>query len=195
MNKQGPPHPAPDRAIDILLAEYHDLYGLAMYRPHALERRVPIAGGTLAAFLGTVAVLPTAGQLVFLMGLPLALIWFLRTTINHARSFEDVLRRIEELESLLNTRAGEELVCFQASHPSRGHAVGGRTGRDSVTSVAVGCALLLGGCGYLMADADALPIVPLAWYFVYVGTVAAVLLRELACVTRYRYRKREHSNT
>jgi len=111
----------------LLMQEYQALYALVSFRNSSMERRVPIAGATLAAFLGAATVLPVEARLIYLVGLPIALLFFLRTTINHARSVEDALRRIDEIEHIVNARAGEELLTFQSTHPSRYRTVGGRT--------------------------------------------------------------------
>ncbi len=107
----------------ILLEEYRALYTLALFRMSSLERRVPIGVGALAAFLASTLVLPPEGQLVLLVALPISLIWLLRTTIKHVRSFEHAIRRIEEIEVAINTLVGMPLLLFQSSHPSRGRNV------------------------------------------------------------------------
>ena len=131
--------PAPKRSglakshhLEALLAEYNALYGLAEFRMGALDRRVPAAGAALLVFIGSVPALPGPAQHILLAAIPASLIWLLRTTINHARSFEDVLRRIEVIEDVLrrieviegavNKLAGETLMCFQTTHPSKGRA-------------------------------------------------------------------------
>lgn len=123
--------------MTVLLAEYSAMYDLALFRLHSLDRRVPLTGSALVASLGATLVLPIEAQVFILVAVPLALVWFLRTTINHARSFEDALRRIEQIESKLNALAGDELVHFQSRHPSRGKATGGRTGRETITTVLI----------------------------------------------------------
>ena len=135
--------------VTVLLAEYRAMYDLALFRLNALDRRVPLTGSTLAASLAAALVLPVQAQVLILAALPLTLVWFLRTTINHARSFEDALRRIEQIEEKLNNLAGDELVRFQSQHPSRGKATGGRTGRESITAVLAASLMILVGCGAL----------------------------------------------
>ena len=93
--------------ITILLEEYRQVYGLALFRLNALDQRVPIIVGTLTAMLGSIGALPREVQVVLLVALPLTLLWVIRTTINHARSFEDALRRIEEIEQTVSIRTGE----------------------------------------------------------------------------------------
>lgn len=166
------------------------MYALATLRLNALERRAPVAGATLSGFLGAAAVLPTDARVAFLVGLPIALLWYLRTTVIHSWSFEDALRRIEELEHLINRVAGEPLLGFQSSHPSRGLSVGGRTGRETLVSVAGTCALLLAGCIALLATTDGLPGAAVAIYFGYATVACLAGARVLLRGRRYRYRKR-----
>jgi len=94
------------------------MYGLASYRLAALEGRVPVLGAALTAFLGSIAVLPPSIQVVLFFGLPVALYWFVRTTVNHARSLEDVLRRIEEIECSINGLTGRPQRLNAATTPS-----------------------------------------------------------------------------
>ena len=172
--------------VGILLAEYGALYGLAELRMTALDRRVPASGAALLAFTGSIPLLPPSGQLLLLIAIPVSLIWLLRTAINHARSFEDVLRRIERIETLLNQEAGTELLGFQSSHPSRLKTVGGRTGSETIAAVFMAALVLLGSCGYSAAQ---LGIEPLALYgyggfLVVIGVyLSGILFR----TSRYRY--------
>ncbi len=190
MTRKRTTEPPLDRGarLALLMEEYRALYGLVPLRLQALERRVPIAGATLAAFLGSVTVLPVEARAVFLLGVPLVLIWFMRTTLIHARSFEDLLRRIESIESRVNDLAGDDLLSFQSSHPSRGRAVGGRTGAETVGSVLVGVAVMLGACLYLALhlghDAAAFRL----GYPLYIALVAGSLIVLGWSQRRYRYR-------
>src|SRR5262249_19724027 len=125
-----------DRArLDALFEEYRSLYGLAHFRLSALDRRVPLGGLTLAACPSRIGALPEASRTLALIAVPLASMWLLRVTINHARSFEDALRHIEGLETRINGLLGDNLVTFQSRHPSGDRVVGGRTGRESVGAV------------------------------------------------------------
>lgn len=177
--------------IDVLLEEFRALYGLAQFRMVALDRRVPLAGTALGLSLGGAFVAPLAIQIVVLMVLPIAVLWLVRTTINHARSFEDVLRRIEQIERRVNEIAGERLLAFQSSHPSRGEAVGGRTGRESVLAVLlVSTGALLACIGLTVIMVDQPGVARLLYLAVPIG-VAAGLARELMHWSRYRYPSRE----
>lgn len=172
--------------VPILLEEYRALYALAQFRMGSLERRAPIAGAMLSAFLGSVTVLPPEASLIFLLCFPMALLWFVRTTVIHAKSFADILRRIEAIERCVNEIAGDELLLFQSTHPSRRLAVGGRIGREVTRSVVVGCLMLLAGCVYLFSIHHGTPI---AWelplYLGYALVASLLMIREITALTRY----------
>lgn len=176
------------RAINILLEEYKALYGLVTFRMSSLDRRVPIASAALATFLGSIAAVPPASQAIFLIGLPLAQLWLVRTTINHARSFEDVLRRIDEIERKINDLAGEPLLLFQSRHPSGGRATGGRTGAETVKTVYTSSMLMLGACVYLASMHPGLSLV-LHAYGVACGVIGLHLSMSMLALRRYRYVK------
>lgn len=173
----------------LLMQEYQALYALVSFRNSSMERRVPIAGATLAAFLGAATVLPVEARLIYLVGLPIALLFFLRTTINHARSVEDALRRIDEIEHIVNARAGEELLTFQSTHPSRHRAVGGRTGRESVRAVFVTCVLMLVAGVFLFHQTATLRSPAPLLYDAFVAIAALLLVYYMLELRRYRYRK------
>lgn len=172
--------------ISVLLAEYRAMYDLALFRLNSLDRRVPLTGSALVASLGAALVLPVAVQAFILLAVPLALVWFLRTTINHARSFEDALRRIEQLENKLNTLAGDELVRFQSRHPSRGKATGGRTGWETICTALIASVLILLGCSFLSVS---MPIPPPAVSAMlgYFGFIVLYLLAATLRLGSYRY--------
>ena len=180
------PRLSPRDRVDILIAEYNALYGLATVRMGALDRRVPAAGAALLAFMGSVPLLPETTQYLFLVAIPVSLIWLLRTTINHARSFEDLLRRIELIEISLNRLADEELLGFQSSHPSRLRTVGGRTGAETVSAVFLAAIVLVAasavvGLGALQASSIALG------YVCFLSIVTIYLAWLLLGWSRYRY--------
>jgi hypothetical protein len=135
--------------IDVLLAEYGTMYALAELRMNSLDKRVPAAGAALVAFLGGVPAVPQSTAWLILVVIPASLIWFLRTAVNHARSFEDAIRRIEQIEGELNALAGADLIRFQSTHPSKGRAVGGRTGVETVLAVLLASSILLGASAVL----------------------------------------------
>ena len=182
--------------IAVLLEEYRVLYQLAEFRLASLDRRIPLAGAALTTFLTSVPLLPGLAAVLLLVIVPISLVWFLRTTINHARSFEDALRRIEQIERAINESLNSELLRFQSSHPSRGRTVGGRTGVESVAAVAVVSAVLRGACLVLMRAtaetpftlvAAAADVSPGPVYAVYVAGIAAYLVHVLLRWRRYRY--------
>src|SRR5689334_13420498 len=102
-----------------LFEEYRALYSLVTFRMGALDRRLPVTAGSLTAVLSGLDVVSPDSQLILLVAVPLALVWFVRATVNHARSFEDVLRRIEQIERTINSLVGRPVLRFQSRHPSR----------------------------------------------------------------------------
>lgn len=175
--------------INILLREYDALYALVTFRMASLDRRIPLIGATLTAFLSSLVVLPAPAQAVLLLEVPAVLIWFLRTTATHACSFEDVLRRIEEIELSVNALAGVTLLQFQSRHPSRRKRVGGRTGAETVMSTFFASLLMLAACAYLACAAAAFGPVGLRAYALYLAVIAGVLVRVVVEWRRYRYAK------
>lgn len=178
---------SPQARILVLLEEYRALYGLANFRMAALDRRVPLAGTALALSLGGAFVAPPAVQMIVLIVLPIAVLWLVRTTINHARSFEDALRRIEQIEQQVNQIAGETLIAFQSSHPSRGEAVGGRTGRESVLAVALTATGSLVACLALVASLEHAGVSVRLLYLLVPFCMSVLVARELHRLDRYRY--------
>jgi hypothetical protein len=186
----GPPSDdAATRAIEVGTEEFRALYALVSLRLTSLDRRVPVAVASVGALLSGLAVLPRPSQLVLLATIPIGLIWFLRATVNHARSAEDVLRRIEELERLINELVGEELLGFQSRHPSRGRCVGGRTAAESVRSVFGACLVVMGACLFLAHETSGAERLWLAGYAGYAGAITGYLVWCLLGLRRYRYRK------
>jgi hypothetical protein len=166
------------------------MYALASFRLAALDRRVPAAGAVLTLSLASTPSLTTAAAWLVLVAIPLSLIWFLRTAVNHARSFEDSLRRIEHLERAINGIAGADLLGFQSSHPSRGVAVGGRTGVETIQSVAIAAAVMLGSCLWLTWIDREVPAEVLAPYALYLAIIAGYLVRLVLGWRAYRYTAR-----
>lgn len=171
--------------LTALLEEYRAMYALVLFRLAALDRRIPVAGATLAAFVGTVTALPLASREVVLAGIPVAAVWLLRVTVNHARSFEDALRRIESVEQRVNTLLETEVVGFQSRHPSRQRSVGGRTGQESIRAVLSAGILMLAGCAYLFSGDHGREAARL--YCTYVGLIGAYMLAFARRLVRYRY--------
>jgi hypothetical protein len=176
-------------AVDALIEEYRVLYSLVALRLNSLDRRVPVAVASVGALLSGLAVLPRPSQLILLAAIPMGLIWFLRATVNHARSAEDVLRRIEELERRINELVGEEILGFQSRHPSRGRCVGGRTAAESVRSVFGACLVVIGACLFLAHETSGAERLWLAGYAGYAGAITGYLFWCMVGLRRYRYRE------
>lgn len=179
---------APDLVLKALLHEYNALYGLAEFRLNAMDRRIPIMGGLLTAFLGSVPVLPASSQILALVAVPISLIWLLRTTINHARSFEDALRHIELLEHRINKLLGQDAMGFQSRHPSKGSTVGGRTGWETVGAVVLASGLLLTMSGVMAISMYPTRPGVLVAFGLYILGIVGVLGRAVRVWQAYRYR-------
>lgn len=175
--------------VRVLIEEYRALYSLLSFRVAAVDRRLPVAGATLGAALGSFSAMPLATKFVLLLFMPAALTWLTRTTVNHARSKEDVLRRIDEIERQVNQIAGEELLLFQSRHPNRGWPVSGRSGWSTVFAVLSFGLAGLACCGFLFRFGDAMP--PQVWpaYASLLILSAIDLLLTVARLRRYRYNK------
>lgn len=176
----------PSQRLDILLEEYRALYALAAFRMSALDRRVPLAATALIAVLVGAMSLPADAQVIVLLALPLGAVWSVATAITHARSFEDALRRIEEIESRVNTLAGEELLVFQSRHPSRATTVGGRTGRDIIRAVAAASLLTTAACAWAGATLEQ-PASVRTGLAVYASAMLIVIALLPRRFRRYRY--------
>jgi len=176
--------------IQILLEEYRALYSLLTFRLTAMDRRVPAIGGTLAAVLSTTTAMPDQARLSFLLGLPIAVLWLFLSTVQHARSKEDHVRRIDEIERLVNRLAGEELLVFQSRHPNKARHAGGRTGFGSVLAVLSVCLIMLGACMYtVQIPRPLLTHDGLGTYALYLSACAALMLAATLRLSRYRYRR------
>lgn len=176
--------------IQILLEEYRVLYGLLTFRLTAMDRRLPAIGGTLAALLGSTTAMPDPTRLAFLLGLPVALLWLFLSTVQHARSKEDHVRRIDEIERLVNRLASEELLVFQSRHPNKARHAGGRTGFASVFAILSVCLIMLGACMYsVQIPRPLLTHEKLATYAAYLAGCAALMLTATIRLSRYSYRR------
>ncbi len=181
-------------ASEARLTEYRALYDLAVFRMQSLDRRVPLSAATLAGLLATFDTLTEPAQVILLFTLPLAGLWLVRTTIAHARSFEDVLRRIEAIEVAVNEDHRQQLMAFQSSHPSRMLYPGGRTGMEAVSSTLVTAALGLLATlvlGVVWPDsnaADHKDALVRAGLALYIAVIATGLIRHAWRWRRYRYR-------
>lgn len=177
-----------DRELSALVEEYRALYDLVVFRMSALDRRAPVTAGLFGVAIASLQAMPASTQLFVFIATPLALMWLMRTTVNHARSFEDVVRRIEWIEREVNRRVGKSLIGFQSTHPSRGVYVGGRTGRESVLAVFGSTMLLVAGIGYqFFVTAHGGTWINAAYAALLILAFAASI-RELWKLARYHYR-------
>lgn len=176
--------------VQVLLEEYRALYGLLSFRLAAVERSLPVAGGTLAAILSGSPSIPIEARRVVLLAMPVALLWLLRTICAHARSKEDVLRRIDEIERLVNQLAGEELLAFQSRHPNRRRVVGGRSGRTTILGVLSFCLSGVSACAWMGLPLWPEPVEQRA-YAMFVLIVSTSLTVSVWRLLRYAYRKAE----
>lgn len=172
----------------MLMEEHRALYGLLSFRLAAVERSLPVAGGTLAAILSGSASLPPETQRVILLAMPAALLWLMRTTCAHARSKEDVVRRLGELECAVNHIAGEELLAFQSRHPNRGQHVSGRSGGTTVFGVLSFCLTAVTACAWMAGPLWPDSLVQAA-YAAYVVAIATDVVATVWRLGRYVYRK------
>lgn len=180
---------SPCEQIDVLLREYDALYALVVFRMASLDRRIPLIAGAITALLTSLYIVPLPARPVLLWQVPAAAVWLLRTTTNHARSFEDALRRIEEIEQAVNDLAGAPLLLFQSRHPSRGRVVGGRTGTETIGSTMMVCLMILAACAYLAAAAANMGPRWMELYALYLAAMLISLIRTRRDVRRYRYVK------
>jgi len=176
--------------IRILLEEYRALYSLLTFRLSAMDRRLPVAGGALGAVLGAVTAMPPETKLAFLLGLPLGLLWLVLSTVQHGCSKEDHLRRIDEIERLVNQLAGEELLVFQSRHPNKRKVTAGRSGFAAVAAILTTSYTMLAVCGLLVYMP--VPLLPANWLVSYAGFlawVAGIMLLAVLRLRRYQYRR------
>lgn len=191
MNSRTPngPHAplSPRERIDILLEEYRSLYGLAQLRIVALDRRSSVAVAAFATFLGTFSGASADAQLALMLGLQPGIVWFVRTTRSHAHAFEDAIRRIDQIERTVNDLAGTPLLGFQSSHPSRGRAVGGRTGAEAMLAVMIAALLILAASAAFALERWDLLTHSFWWIEGYTAATALYVVRCYWSYSRYRY--------
>lgn len=182
--------PESSQDISILLEEYRVLYELVQLRLAALDRRIPLVGTVLALLGAGVPLVPVASAALLLWATPIAMVWLVRTTIAHACSFEDALRRIEQIENQVNELAGKQLLLFQSSHPSKGTAVGGRTSAEAVATVSSIASLFL--LAAVLLAREVLQDEPdhLVTLVAAIGLSAIYLAGMLLRWRRYRYQQR-----
>lgn len=121
---------------------------------------------------------------------PVALLWLLLSTVQHARSKEDHLRRIDEIERLVNRLAGEELLVFQSRHPNKRRTTAGRSSFGTVLSVLSICWMMLAACCFLVSSPPRLlQLGAILAYYLYIAGLAGVMIHAVNRLRRYRYRR------
>lgn len=178
--------------VNVLLEEYRALYGLLLFRLDAMERRLPIAGGGIVVLFASLSAIPDELRVATLIVLPASLAWLVWTTVNHGRSKEDNLRRIDEIERQVNELACSELLVFQSQHPNCKRHVAGRTGSGTVAALAATCVAMLVACHFLFAPLTA-SVSLLFGYDAYLVTVAVFVVGCSYRMRRYRYQHNESS--
>jgi len=177
----------PRDRIDILLEEYRALNALLMFRLTAMDRRLPISVGFMAAAIAALLALPPDSRMAVLIITPPALLWLVRTTVQHARAKEDHLRRIDEIEQTIHSIAGEKLLVFQSHHPNRAEFAAGRTGIATLVATSSGAFGMLMLCLFLFRR-EATPL-PHWLYLVYITAISIDVLLGPIALARYRYQK------
>ena len=140
-------------SLQVLLEEYRAMNALLLFRLLAIDRRLPLAGSLLTGSLAAIPTLPPMAASVILWAVPAGAVWLVANAVAHARSKEDHLHRIAELEELVNRIAGQPLMQFQSRHPSRGRFVAGRSGQSSIIGIAGASSAWLIGTIYMAAEA------------------------------------------
>lgn len=173
--------------LTALLEEYRAMYELAIFRMTALDRRVPVTAGVFGVAVASLGAIPVSAQALLFLATPPALLWLMRTTVNHARSFEDVLRRIEQLEDAINHHVGEAALTFQSTHPSRRSHIGGRTSTESVAAVLISVLLILLLTAYQILLMPGIPQYFTAAQMLLESIVALAALDQYRRLRQYRY--------
>lgn len=186
---QTPPVPLAARAdlISTLLVEYQQLYTLVLYRLQVLDQRIPLAAAALTATLGSVVVVPASLQIALLVGIPMSVVLLFQSTLSHARSLEDALSRIAEIEASVNGCLSQPALQFQTTHPGR-REVGGRTARETADAVLLASLLIVLGCVWFLRGVVFDPISLMA-YDLAALLVAISLIKGRTELQRYRYRR------
>lgn len=177
----------------LLVEEYRALYTLLTFRLAAIDQRLPLVSGALLTFVASVPAIEPRSRLLALLLVPAAAVWIHRTTILHARSKEDLLRRIDEIESHLNALACEELLVFQSRHPNRNRSVSGRSGMGSVRAVLV-AGLVASALAAVLFVLEVDPQRPaLIAYLFYSALAASEMVRSTWLLRGYRYVKADRA--
>jgi len=175
--------------IDILLQEYGVLYALLQWRLTAADRRLFVSGGLLAGILTAIHSLDARTAQLLLWGLPVLLWVIFSAMLGHARSKEDLLRRIDEIERRVNLLAHAELLAFQSRRPDTGRAVGGRTGATAISgTLALYIALLLCAVVFLW-PAGAANSAEFVGFGIWVAFWSVWMMRGALSLQHYRYER------
>lgn len=130
--------------VRLLIEEYRAVHQLLMFRLEAMEQRLPLTGAGIGALLVAVSALPWVSQVILLICLPLAVLFWTRSILFHALSKEDAKERIREIESEVAALCGEPVLRFQSEHPSATGPIGGRTAAQAIyLALVVGGSVLL----------------------------------------------------
>jgi hypothetical protein len=178
----------PDRLLAAYYEEYRALYALVEFRMAALDRRAPVTAAAFAGAVASMQAVPVEARFVLFVALPIALVWLTRTTINHARSFEDVLRRIEEIEHAVNSVLKADVLRFQSNHPSRHRRVGGRTGHESVLAVLGTADLVLAALAFQATEGFKIFTLWTSLYLCFLASIVFVTTRYVFRLNAYTYK-------
>ena len=150
MNDHTENHLHPDQLlalrVRLLIEEYRAVHQLLMFRLEAMEERLPLTAAGIGGLLVAAAALPKLSQVVLLVGLPLAIVFWVRGIILHAASKEDAKDRIREIEFEVAALCGQPVIRFQSDHPSATGPIGGRTAKQAIYLVIVASFLALTLC-------------------------------------------------
>lgn len=126
--------------VRLLIEEYRAVNQLLLFRLEAMEQRLPLTAAGIGALLVSTAALPHISQVILLIGLPFAVLFWVRSILFHALSKEDAKQRLREIEHEAAELCREPVLRFQSEHPSATGPVGGRTAVQ-----AIGLAIVVGG--------------------------------------------------
>lgn len=173
--------------IDILLVEYGALYALLQWRLTAADRRLFVAGALIAGVLTALHTLDVAASRLLLWALPVVLWVILSATIGHARSKEDLLRRIDEIEQRINALAGTTLLAFQSRRSNR--AVAGRTGLRAVNGTLALCIVVLLGAVLFLQPAEDVHAPAAIAFGMWAAAWAGLMVRDALLLRYYTYER------
>ncbi len=136
MNEFTEDHLQPEHAaavrMRLLIEEYRAVNQLLLFRLEAMEQRLPLTAAGIGALLVSTAALPRISQVILLIGIPFAVLFWVRSILSHALSKEDAKCRIREIEREVAEFCGVPILRFQTEHPSATGPVGGRTALQAI---------------------------------------------------------------